>query len=83
MALVISTLAIAALFNPLRRKLQQIIDQRFFRQRYDSAQALDRFSQNLRSQVEAPAIERELASVVNETLQPDRFSLWIQKVERK
>jgi hypothetical protein len=82
LALVISTLVIAALFTPLRRRIQQIIDRRFFRQRYDAATTLDNFSQNLRSQVELPAIQQELADVVSETIQPASLSLWIRKVEK-
>lgn len=80
--LVISTLAIATLFSPLRRRIQQIIDRRFFRQRYDARQALDRFGQNLRSQVELPAIEREVVEVVSKTVQPVHISLWIRKVAK-
>jgi hypothetical protein len=70
------------LFNPLRRRIQQVIDRRFFRRRYDAASALDRFSQNLRSQVEMPAIQQELADVVSETIQPTSLSLWLRKVEK-
>jgi hypothetical protein len=83
LALVISTLVIAALFNPLRRRIQQIIDRRFFRQRYDAAATLDKFSQNLRSQVNLPAIQQELADVVSETVQPASLSMWIRKAEKR
>jgi hypothetical protein len=78
LALVISTLSIAALFNPLRRRVQHLIDRRFFRQQYDSNQALERFSHNLRNLADLPGVESELMNVVQETLQPDRVNLWLK-----
>ncbi|HMN58798.1 MAG TPA: hypothetical protein PJ988_00455 [Anaerolinea sp.] len=77
-ALVISTLLIAALFTPLRRGLQTAIDRRFYRQKYDLAQSLERFSTVARNEVELAALSESLASVVTTALQPQSFSLWIK-----
>jgi hypothetical protein len=83
LAIVISTLVIAALFNPLRVRIQNWIDRRFYRSRYNAAEALDRFSQNLRHEVDLPAIERELIDVVSKTIQPEAVSLWTRKAEKR
>jgi hypothetical protein len=80
---VISTLVIAGIFNPLRRRVQQGIDRRFYRRKYDAAAALDRFSQNLRNRVDLPYISNELENVVQETIQPTQMSLWIREVKAK
>jgi hypothetical protein len=84
LAVVISTLAIAALFNPLRRRVQQGIDRRFYRRRYNAAAALDRFSQNLRNRVDMDDMKERMLAVVEETMQPEQITVWLKPfVDRK
>ena len=77
---VLSTLAIAALFNPLRHRIQNIIDRRFFRRKYDAGKALARFGQALRDDTsgDLDAINADLIRVVEETLEPASISLWVR-----
>ena len=80
LAIALSTLAIAALFNPLRKRVQNFIDRRFYRSKYNAEQALAEFAATARNETDLGQLSADLTSTIQETLQPGKISLWLKPV---
>jgi hypothetical protein len=83
LVIVFSTLLIAALFSPLRRRIQSFIDRRFFRSKYDAAQTIANFARMAGDEVELSVLTKEMKQVEEETMHPERVSQWLKKTGKR